>query len=98
MALDELVNMSIVWAHTIERALHDPGPWVFRTHEGNTPAHRIFDHNKGEIVFTGVARPSLDGMVELWAGGHMVTMAPVDFNKGERIVWRLSLREPQIAS
>lgn len=98
MDLELLVNQSIAWAHAIEAVLHGSGPWTFRTASGITPAHRVVDSHRGEIVFTGIAQPSQDGMVELWSGVGMVTVSPADFGKGERITWRLSLKIPTRAS
>lgn len=98
MDLELIVNRSVAWAHAIEMALHDPGPWTFRTASGTTPAHRVIDGHHGEIVFTGVVSPCEDRMVELWSSGRMVTVSPIDFDKGERVRWRLSLKEPSRAS
>lgn len=98
MKLELMVSRTVAWARTIERALHHRGPWYFRTTEGITPAHRIIDRERAEIVFTGIARPSADCVVELLAGGDFVTMTTADFSKGEKITWRLSLKEALPAS
>lgn len=94
MKLELMVSRTVAWARAVERALHEPGPWTFRTSEGTTPAHRIIDRDRAEIVFTGVARPSQSGIVELCADGEFVSLAMADFSKGDRITWRMSLREP----
>lgn len=95
MKLDVRVAQAVVWARTIETALHSSGPWLFRTSTGFTPAHRILDQERSEIVFIGLARPSTDGVVELWTGDRMVTMATTDFTQGNnKITWRMSLKRP----
>lgn len=95
MKLDEKVAQAIVWARTIETMLHSPGPWLFRTPTGFTPAHRVLDQDRSEIVFIGLAQPSPDGVVELWTGDQMVTMAPADCTRGSnKITWRVSLTRP----
>jgi hypothetical protein len=98
MKLELMVGRTVAWARVIERALHEDGAWTFRTSEGTTPAHRVIDRERAEIVFTGIVRPSADGVVELHAAGDFVTMATADFSKGERLTWRLSLTEPVRAS
>ena len=97
MDLEMLVARSVAWAHMIERALHDQGPWTFRTAGGITPAHRIIERHRGEIVFTGITRPAVDGVVELWAGERMVTVTSAE-TEGSRITWKMSLKEPSRAS
>ena len=94
MKLDTMVAQAVMWARTIETVLHSPGPWLFRTSTGFTPAHRILDQERSEIVFIGLARPSADGVVELWTGDRMVTMATTDFTQESKIVWKLSLKRP----
>lgn len=98
MKLDQMVSSMVAWATTVERALHEPGPFTFRTSAGTTPAHRIIDHDRAEIIFTGVARPSCDGTVELHAGHIFLAVTVVDFSKGDQIRWRLSLRNPSKVS
>lgn len=98
MKLELAVSRALMWARVIESALHDPGPWTFRTATGTTPAHRLVDREGAEIVFTGIALPSPDGLVELCSGGAMVSLAETDFSKGDRVHWRLSLKEPAPAS
>lgn len=95
MKLDVMVAQAIVWARTIETMLHSSGPWLFRTSAGFTPALRILDQDRSEIIFMGLAKPSPDGVVELWTGDQMVTMATTDFTQGNnKITWRLSLKRP----
>lgn len=98
MTLDRMVSQTVAWAHTVERALHEPGPFTFRSATGTTLAHRIVDQERAEIVFTGIAAPSPDGMVELLAGHILLAVTMIDFSKGDRITWRLSLRTPTPAS
>jgi hypothetical protein len=93
MKLELLVSRMVVWTRMIERVLHDPGPWSFRTAGGSTPAHRILDRDRGEIIFMGIARPSSDGIVELWAGEEFVSMTAVDLTREEELTWKLSLQE-----
>lgn len=92
MKLDMMVAQAVVWARTVETMLHSSGPWLFRTSAGFTPAHRVLDQERSEIVFIGMAEPSPDGTVELWTGDQMVTVTTVDLTARSRIVWRLSLR------
>ncbi len=92
MTLDVRVAQAIIWARTIETALHSSGPWLFRTSAGFTPAHRVLDQERSEIVFIGMAEPSSDGAVELWTGDQMVTVTTVDLTSRSKIIWRLSLR------
>lgn len=94
MKIELMVSRTVAWARAVERALHEPGPWTFRTSGGTTPAHRIIDRDRAEIIFTGVARPSHDGIVELHANGEFVSLATADFSKGDRVTWRMSLKEP----
>lgn len=91
MRLELMVSQAVAWARVIERAVHDPGPWSFRTSSGTTPAHRIIDRERAEIVFTGVALPASDGAVELYAGGDFVTVMPMDFSQGNKVSWRMQL-------
>lgn len=98
MKLELMVGRTVAWARIVERALHDGGPWTFRTSAGTTPAHRVIDRERAEIVFTGVAQPTPDGVVELYAADDFVTMTTADFGKGEKLTWRLSLRSPARAS
>lgn len=96
--LELMVGRAVAWARTIERAVHDPGPWTFRTDAGVTPALRLVDHHQAEIVFTGLVVPAPNGLVELWSGDELVTVAPADFTKGRKLTWRMSLKEPTPAS
>jgi hypothetical protein len=98
MKLELMVSRTVAWARIVERALHDSGPWTFRTAAGITPADRLIDREKAEIIFTGIARPSADGVVELYSAGDFVTMTTADFTKGDKLTWRLSLKEALPAS
>lgn len=98
MKLELMVGRTVAWARIVERALHDGGPWTFRTSAGTTPAHRVIDRERAEIVFTGIARPSQDGVVELYAHEDFVTMTTADFGKGEKLTWRLSLMPTTVSS
>ena len=98
MKLEMAVSRMASWAHAVERALHDSGPWTFRTSGGTTPAHRLIDREHAEIIFTGMVLPSQDYVVELLAGGDFVTMTTADFTQGSRITWKLSLKEALPAS
>lgn len=98
MTLEMMVGRTVAWARTIEQALHDSGPWTFRTAAGITPANRIIVPDAMEIIFMGLVRPAPDGIVELWCRDRMVTLTTADFSKGDKITWRLSLKEPSPAS
>ncbi len=87
MKLDVMVAQAIVWARTIETMLHSSGPWLFRTSAGFTPAHRVLDQERSEIVFIGMAEPSSDGVVELYCHDRMVAITEVSFDDGQRIRW-----------
>lgn len=99
MTLELMVARTVAWARVIERALHDKSDdWTFRTAGGITPASRLIDRDRAEIIFTGVVRPSPDGLVELCSGDDTVTLTTADLSKGDRISWRLSLKAPAPAS
>jgi hypothetical protein len=98
MKMELAVSQALTWARIVERAFHDPGPWTFKTASGVTPAHRVKDPVRSEIVFTGMVSPSPDGFVELCSQNEMVTVAQADLTRGEAITWRLSLREHLRAS
>lgn len=88
--LELMANQAVTWAHTLERAVHDPGPWQFRTAAGSTPAHRIVDHERGEIVFVGHIRAyHQDSVVELWCGEELVSVMLADFTMGDRVTWKI---------
>jgi hypothetical protein len=94
MKLELLATQAVTWARTVERAVHDPGPWTFRTAGGITPAHRLLDPDRAEIIFTGLIRPCQDGDVELWCRDGLVSVTIADLTKGHRLTWKMSLREP----
>lgn len=77
----------------LEHALYHPGPWTFRTALGVTTAHRIIDGDGRRIIFTGMVEHSADRIIELCAGGRMVSIAPIDDPRGNRITWTISLRD-----
>lgn len=96
MKLELLASQAVAWARTVERAVHDPGPWTFRTCKGTTPAHRLRDAERAEVVFTGLIRSA--GPVELWCRNDLVSVTTVDRTEGDRLTWKLSLKEPSRAS
>lgn len=89
MSMDLTVNRLVAWAMILEKTLHGDGPWTFRTSAGTTPAHRLIDREKEEILFIGQVVPAADGMVELWQGEELVTLTRADFELGQSITWRL---------
>lgn len=99
MSLEMKVARAVAWAHVLERAFHDPGPWRFHTDGGVTPAHRITDGEDSEIIFMGIIPPSRDGLVELWSGDEMITLFSIRPTQEEkRVTWRMSLRDSVPAS
>lgn len=77
----------------IEYALFNSGPWTFRTAVGATVAHRVIDTDRREIIFTGIVTPSPDRIIELCAGDQMVSIAAVDDLEGDRITWKIAMRD-----
>lgn len=98
MRMDWLVSQALAWAHVIECALHDSGPWSFRTSAGSTPAHRLFDRERCEIIFSGLVAPSADRVIELWSGERFVTMTMADITQGDQLTWKIALAESARAS
>lgn len=90
MRLDLMVAQAVAWAHVIERALHDHGPWTFQTEHGITPAHRIINRKTAEIVFHGVALGCSDRQpVGLYCGDDMITVTTADLSQGEQFTWKM---------
>lgn len=89
MRLDTMVAQAVAWARVIERALHDRGPWTFRTAHGTTVAHRIVNHKDAEVVFRGMALGDGDETIALYCGDELVTVTRADLTEGNEIRWRL---------
>lgn len=90
MRLELMVAQAVAWARVIERALHDRGPWTFRTEHGISPAHRIINRKAGEIVFHGVALGFGDRQpVALYCGDDLITVTNADLTQGEHLTWKI---------
>lgn len=93
MGMELTVNRLLAWAKLMEQALHGHGLWTFRTSGGVTPALRLIDRDKDEVVFYGDVIPSSDGMIELWLDDELMTVDQADLiNGGTHITWRLRPR------
>lgn len=91
--MDTMVAQMVAWAHLVETALHDDGPWSFQTLGGDTPAHRVIDHSRNEIVFAGITKGTGTGQVELWCRDRFVTSIWTHYplSPGDSLTWTLSL-------
>lgn len=93
MGMDEMVAQMVTWSRVVESTLHGDGPWTFRTINGNTPAHRIIDHSRNEIAFTGLTQGTGQGEIELWCGDEFITYVwpPYPLSPGDTLTWTLNL-------
>lgn len=93
MSMDAVASQMVAWSRLVETALHDSGPWTFRTLHGVTTAHRQIDPDLYEISFTGATWGSGTGTVELWCQDRFVTLihTPQPLAPGDALTWTLTL-------
>ncbi len=69
MAIELAVSRAITKIHALERALHEPGPWYFRTESAMVPADRMI--RADGVVFRAFLPEA--GFAELWLRDEFVT-------------------------
>lgn len=90
------VAQQVARVRLLERALHDDGPWVFRTPHHCDFAAQYIDEENHKVLFADTlwTAPENAGetVLELLCGGQVVSCRTIDLPPGYAAVeWELSL-------
>jgi hypothetical protein len=91
-SVDVLAAQMVMRARQVERALHDPGPWMVRADGQDYPTRKVIGED--HVTFFSLVDLPWPGVAELVCNDDTISVCHLDDSGWIQVAWEFLVEEP----